>query len=227
MATKNTKKTDVVTPEAETEEVVVATAAQIPEDNSVTKMLMEQINLLKAEIAAMKSSTPSASPVGQDDEFNPNRLVIVRNMYNGFALSLKMDDHGGFRTMTRFGETMRIRLSEAENIVRLNRGFANKGYFTFDDKKISEYLGIDDINKKSVSVNFIQNLSDATPESIENAYKNANAHFRDLIMETFVNGHVAGEKTGFRDQSKMEALSRASGEDVSLRIRAVQETKQK
>jgi hypothetical protein len=56
-------------------------------------------------------------------------------------------------------------------------------------------------------------------------YEKANAHFRDVIIDTFVSGHVKGEKIGFRDQSRIEALSKAAGEDINIRIRAEQETK--
>jgi hypothetical protein len=221
-AKTTTKKMITTNPD---EEILETPVEPVEAPESDTKMLLEQINALRAELAAMKASSPRAETKTEEDKYNPNRLVILRNMYNGFNLSLRMDDHGGFRSMTKFGETMRIRLSEAENIVRLNRGFAAKGYYMFDDPEVSEYLGIDDISKKAVTVNFIQSLSEATPEAIANAYTNANEHFREIIMETFVNGHVKGEKTGFRDQAKIEALSKASGEDINLRIRAVQETR--
>ena len=195
-----------------------------------TAELLKQIEELKAELKAVKKSVKAEQAQEKDvpnadEKFNPNKMVRIINMYNGFANSLRIDDHGGFRTMYKFGESMRIRLSEAENIVRLNRGFAEKGYFLFDDPEVADYLGLGEVTAKAVNVNFINSLSDCPPDVLASVYESANKYFKDLIMDTFVTGYVRGEKIGFRDQNRLEALSKASGEDVSIRIKALQETR--
>ena len=127
-------------------------------------------------------------------------------------------------TFYGFGDKQYVRYEVASNMARMNRGFASKGYFIFEDADLIRDFGLTKDYDKFVDKKTFERIDEIDADSLKALYNRVNDSFKSMIVEKFVNGYVEGKK-GFRDSEKIDILSEASGKDVQYTIEELQKAK--
>lgn len=210
-------------------EVVTKQESSSVDYSTLLKMIESQqelINSLKNEIEKNKSTQGinQLPTTNSNLTYDPNRLVAVVSMYDGESLTLKTGNNGEIMTFYGFGDKQYVRYEVASNMARMNRGFASKGYFIFEDADLIRDFGLTKDYDKFVDKKTFERIDEIDVDSLKALYNRVNDSFKNMIVEKFVNGYVEGKK-GFRDSEKIEVLSEASGKDVQYTIEELQKAK--
>lgn len=210
---------------------------------SMISNLTEQINSMKTVNEELKkdndnlkeslknrenivdSNTVSNNNNNNEFEYNPDKLISLRNMYDGLELNLKIDDNGNKFSIKKFGSTFKKRVLEVENLVRLNPKFAEKGYFIIEDREILEYVFPDllECYKRTIDFKTINQIQKLSLNQLEEMYNNSNEQYRNTIIDKFISEWIRGEDIDFRDQNKINLLTKLSGVDVLALINGINE----
>lgn len=200
------------------------TANQI-DNTEIMKMMLdfqEQLNIMKEQNMLLKAENESIKNKKSEpeDDFDPNRLITIRNMYDGIELNLKIDDYGRTSTLKKFGGTIKKRLLEVKDIVRLNTKFAEKGYFIIENRELieKEFDELVEHYNKFIDYKVLNQIHNLDVKALGDVFKNANLRYKRMIIDKFVSEWTKGEKIEFRDQSKINMLSELSGVDIMAEI---------
>jgi len=141
------------------------------------------------------------------------------------ALSLKLDEQGRMTTLEGFGVTLRKRLIEVLDICRLNKKFADLGYFIIEDKDIVEkyFPEMIPLYEKTLSKEELSNIGDLSEHDLIEAFTNSNFIYQRAIVDKFISEWAKGENNNYMSHTKINALSKASGVDVMNMINSVME----
>lgn len=210
--------------ESEETPIVAGTVSTGVDMSAIMKMLEEQqktIDTLKDQILKQGAITPKTST---ENTYDPNRIVAVVNMYDGESLTLKIGHNGEGITLYGYGDKQYFRYEVAANMARMNRTFASKGYFIFEDADIIRDFGLEKDYVKFIDKQILDKLDTLDSKSLEALYERSNTSYKDMIFDKFVKGYIEGIK-GLRDVDKVEALSRIRGVDVQYTIDELQKAK--
>jgi len=187
----------------------------IIDNTMIMKMMQEmqsQLLSLKEENETLKKQNTNSATVNQtsnSDDFN--KLVVIKNHYDGIALTLKLDEKGSITTLKR-GTQLRKRLIEILDIVRLNPKFAQLGYFIIDDEEIVEnyFPEMIDFYKQTISKEVLDSMGIMNIQQLTDLYINSNYVYRDAIIRKFISEWAKGEDINFMNHLKIKALTDAS-----------------
>lgn len=200
-------------------------------DNSAILEMMkgfqEQLDAMKEQNDKLKLENENLKnqPIKKNnkDEFDPNQLVTIRNLYPGLELNLKIDDYGRIKTLKKFGGTIKVRLLEAKDIYRLNQRFAELGHFVFDDRELvsKEFDDLEEHYEKFVDHKILKQIHKLPVKELGDIFKNANLNYQKLIVDKFISEWSKGEIIEFRDQNKINLLSDLADVDIMQMINNV------
>lgn len=183
----------------------------------------EENTMLKQENTTLKTSLKEDSKDTSDDY---NKLVTIKNMYDGNSLTLKVDDNGRTATLTGMGSTFRRRLIEVLDIVRLNPKFAKLGYFIIDDEYIVEkyFPEMIEYYKNTIDMKTLMTIGSLHVEDLKQIVSNVNYIYQKAIVDRFITEYVRGEDENYTVLSKIQALTEIVGIDVMAMINGIMET---
>lgn len=210
--------------EQEVQEVKNQEAAPSFDQSAIMEMLASmqaQIASLKNENETLKSQKPTQSTT---DELN--QMVAIKSKYTGIGLTLFLDEkHSNYITLDEYGTTVRKRLVEVLDIVRLNKKFATLGYFIIEDMDIVEkyFSELIPMYEKTVDDKTFEEIGNLNETELSEVYKNANYIYQRAIVEKFIKEWAKGENANFMVHSKIQALTKASGTDIMTMINSVME----
>ncbi|MDD3063891.1 MAG: hypothetical protein PHX50_13875 [Massilibacteroides sp.] len=178
--------------------------------NEIDK-LMKLVEQQQETINALKNSLSQKQEIVVSDE--RDRKVSVVCLYDGISLTLKSGHSGEKVILYGLGDKQQVRYEQAGNIARMNRSFAEKGYFIFEDEEIIKDFGLESVYKNIVDAKILKNLGEIDVDSLERLYKRSNSNTKTIIIDKFIRGNAEGEK-GFTDRDKIELLTEITGRDI-------------
>lgn len=205
----------------------------IQHDNSaIMKMLesfQEQLEILKIKNDELESENKTlkdktlVNNIDDEENFDPNKLITIRNMYSGLELNLKVKDNGETKRMTKYGGAMKVRIIEALEMVRLNDTFAKKGYFVIEDRKLLDtvFSDLKEHYEKVVDHKVLNQIQNLELNTLKDIFMNANLSYQKLIVDKFITEYTKGEIIEFRNQNKINLLSELTGENIMEMINNV------
>lgn len=199
------------------------------DNTEIMKMMLdfqEQLNLMKEQNSLLQAENESLKSKVSDteEEFDPNKLITIRNMYDGLELNLKINDFGNMLPLKKFGGTIKKRLIEVKDIVRLNQKFAEKGYFIIEDRELieKEFDELVEPYSKVIDYKVLNQIQNLENKALGDIFKNSNSRYQRMIINKFVSEWTKGEDIKFRDQSKINLLSEISGVDIMAEINGIE-----
>lgn len=212
-------------PVNKTEEAIEVAQTPQVDNTAILEMLaqmQQQLTSLKEENETLRNQKNAPIQNTQDDF---NQLVTIRNMYTGIALSLKLDESGRVTTLEGFGTTMRKRLVEVLDICRLNKKFAELGYFVIEDSNIVEkyFPEMIPLYEKTLKTETLKDIGLLTEKDLIEAYTNSNYVYQRAIVDRFISEWAKGEDENYLSHSKIQALTKVSGVDIMSLINSVME----
>lgn len=181
--------------------------------------LTEQLDSLKKENDTLKSQKNNSN---QSDDFN--RLVTIKNQFTGMSLVVYLNEkRTDYLTLEGYGDTVKKRLIEVLDIVRLNKKWARLGYFAIEEEDIvnTYFNELIPVYEKTLSSDKFERLGTMNEEELIETYKNANFIFQRAIVDKFISEWAKGIDSNFKVYSKIDALSKASGVDIHSMINSV------
>lgn len=197
-------------------------------DNAeIMKMMLsfqEQLNVMKEQNEKLKTENEILKKSQKEEEFDPNKLITIRNMYDGLELNLKINDYGNMTTLKKFGGTIKKKLIEVKDIVRLNLKFAEKGYFIIENRELieKEFDELVEPYNKVIDYKILNQIQNLDNKALGDIFKNSNSRYQRMIINKFVSEWTKGEDINFRDQTKINILSQISGVDIMAEINGVE-----
>lgn len=199
---------------------------------NILKMLEEQrktIEGLQEQIkkqGATQKSTPVTKPTEEKTSisYDPNRIVAVVCMYDGESLTLKTGHQGETASFYGYGDKQYFRYEVAANMARMNRSFATKGSFVFEDSDLIRDFGLEKSYDSFINKNVLDKLETLDSASLVALYSRSNDAYRGMIVDKFINGYVEGNSE-YRQVDKIDALSKASDKDIQYTIDEIQKAK--
>lgn len=201
--------------------------------SDILKMLQgmqEQLNKIEKENETLKQENITLKSSVKNDSSDPtddyNKLVTIKNMYDGNSLTIKIDDNGRTATLTGMGSTLKRRLIEILDIVRLNPKFARMGYFIIDDEYMVEHYFPEMIEyyKQTVDMKTLNTIGTLSIEDLKQTVSNVNYIYQKAIIDKFITEYIRGTDDNYTSLNKIQALSAVVGIDVMAMINGVMET---
>lgn len=112
----------------------------------------------------------------------------------------------------KFGQVKRIIYSDLADIIEVNRGFLESGYFIILSPKVIRLHGLDDISASILTKEKIEQVVDGMDDKLA-LYSSANKEQQELIVELFINKLVSNPESV--DLNMVDKLSRLSGVNIS------------
>ena len=149
--------------------------------------LTNQLESLKKENDALKSQSTVSVQSNQSDDFN--KLVTIRNQFTGMSLVMYLNEKKtDYFTLEGYGDTVKKRLIEVMDIVRLNKKWARLGYFTIDEEEIvNKYFNeLLPVYEKTLTSDKFKSLGTMNEEELIATYTNSNFVFQRAIVDKFI-----------------------------------------
>jgi hypothetical protein len=200
---------------------------EVPVDmTAILKMLEDQRKIIEAlqkqvSTPAKTETIVTPTPLKGSVAYDANRIVAVVCMYDGESLTLKTGHQGERITLYGYGDKQYFRYEVAANMARMNRSFAIRGYFIFEDSDIIRDFGLEKSYESFIDKSVLDKLDSLDAASVTALYNRSNDAYKTMIIDKFVNGYIEGI-SNFRHVEKIDALTKVSGKDIQYTIDEVQ-----
>lgn len=185
--------------------------------------IQSELDNIKEENKSLKEENSKLRDIKVADDYDPNKLVLIRNCYDGEHITLFTKTSP--LKLTKIAPTARVRLSDLEDMVRMNEGHFIKGRIAIENQNIVEevFPQLGETYRKMVDKNTLDGIGLLQEKQIVEIFNNSNEAFKKLIIQKFVKEYIKNENIFYRDTKKIKALSDASGVDIMAMINGVEE----
>ena len=127
-------------------------------------------------------------------------------------LATREKGQGKIYKFEKFGQIKKIIYSDLVDILEVNAGFLEAGYFIILSPKVIRLNGLDEIHNKILTKEKIEKILDGTDEGLA-LYSSANERQQKVIIELFVDKLIADPSS--LDLNMVDRLSRLSGVNIT------------
>jgi hypothetical protein len=127
-------------------------------------------------------------------------------------LATREKGQGKIYKFEKFGQIKKIIYSDLVDILEVNRGFLEAGYFIILSPKVVRLNGLDEIHNKILTKEKIEQILAGTDEGLA-LYSSANERQQKVIVELFVDKLIADPSS--LDLNMVDRLSRLSGVNIT------------
>lgn len=154
------------------------------------------------------------------EEPNPGKMIRIVSLCRG-SLNMDEDNTGrGLIHFDKYGETKTVLYSSLVNIVNNNRKFAEKGLFYILDKSAVYYLGLQDVYKKIITNDVIDNILNYDDVDIVKIINNTEPTQIQTMANNLVDKIYYGANL---DLNKVQLISNESGIDIMGKVKQMKE----
>ena len=196
----------------------------LKKDNEELKARLEDIMKMmkslaqKEEVAIEEKSEKNEENTSEEilEEPNPGKMIRVVSLCRG-SLNMDEDNTGrGLIHFDKYGETKTVLYSSLVNIVNNNRKFAENGLFYILDKSAVYYLGLQDVYKKIVPNNVLDNILNYADVDIVKIIKNTEPTQIETMAKNLADKIYYGANV---DLNKIQLISNESGIDIMEKVK--------
>jgi hypothetical protein len=150
----------------------------------------------------------------EDEELNISQtdyVKVVSLLPYRLNLCTREKGQGRVYRFDKFGQVKRIIYSDLADIIEVNRGFLEAGYFIILNPKVIRLHGLDDISSSILTKEKIEQIVEGMDDKLA-LYSSANKEQQELIVELFINKLVSNPDKV--DLNMVDKLSRLSGVNI-------------
>lgn len=175
------------------------------------EMLRQQLAELSAKFNQITSST--ALPVTTSVVMDSERIKVMSLCSNVLNLNTQNYGKGKNFRFGEFGEVKNIPYKDLSDILEVNRGFLESGYFVILNPKVVESEGLGEIYEKILDKAKIEKILAGNESDAVNFFKSTTDVQRETIVHLILDKMMKGENF---DLNLLNRLSVVIGPDYSI-----------
>lgn len=232
------KKTATETKTTATESEQITNSGNTAAENTDTNdKLVKENEDLKTQLAdlakqfaelkaSMETQTSAESAVGSEDtesdyvEISPQKPIRVMSLTPG-GLSLRTNLNGSGKTFRfdKFGSSLSITYGDLQDIINTDRSFVEGGAIYICDPNVIKNHYYEDIYKKFLTVDTINNILTFDKDKIVDMVSNTTEPIQEAVIDVIVNKINRNE---YVDMNKVEAIGKACKKPCDIHSLAVE-----
>lgn len=157
---------------------------------SVSPVQLEQLELLKKQLAALQSQmgvSEEEDIIEEEKNISPDTYIRVMSLVPySLNLATKSGGQGSVKKFTKFGEVKRILYRDLVDIMEVHRNFLESGYFYILNPDVIRYHGLDDAYNQILTKEKIDEILDTKSEESAELYLTANTKQQEIIVQLLI-----------------------------------------